>query len=163
MTDATTKGETMNRSYRVLAVAVFLAVLVGAYGWRSAAGTGPATVRVTDRQLGYTRVDVGRPGQSPGDSEIITDRLYNKRITQKVIGTARFICTFTIGITRTCIATIDLPKGELVASGAVRFREFFKLAVVGGTGLYDNARGTLTVIRTTSRPTREILFFRLTG
>jgi hypothetical protein len=37
--------------------------------------------------------------------------------------------------------------------------------VVGGTGLYDNARGTLTIIRTTQppRPIRELLYFRLAG
>jgi hypothetical protein len=35
--------------------------------------------------------------------------------------------------------------------------------VLGGTRLYDNARGTLTVIRTTRRPLRQILLFRLAG
>ena len=67
------------------------------------------------------------------------------------------------GNTRTCIATISLPKGELVASGTVRYRQFYDLAIVGGTRLYDDARGTLTIIRTTRRPTRELLYFRLTG
>jgi hypothetical protein len=153
----------MRRSSRILAVAAGLALLGGLVGWTSAAGTGPATVRVIDRQFGYTRVDVGRRGLSPGDSEIITTRLFNRRVTQGPIGSARFICTFTNGLNRTCIVTIKLPKGQLVATGGVRFRQFYSLAVVGGTGLYDNARGTLTVIRTTRKPAREILYFRLAG
>ncbi|HWH55588.1 MAG TPA: hypothetical protein VNT04_08435 [Gaiellaceae bacterium] len=153
----------MRRSFRILAAAGALAILAGVVGWTSAAGTGPATIRIVERQFGYTRVDVGRHGLSPGDSEIITSRLFNKRVTQKPIGSGRFICTFTNGLNRTCIATIGLPKGQLVATGAVRFREFYNLAVVGGTGLYDNARGTLTVIRTTRKPARDILLFRLAG
>jgi hypothetical protein len=154
----------MRRSSRILAIATALAAAGAIVGWTSsAAGTGPATVRVLDRQFGYTRVDTGRHGLSPGDSEVITTRIFNKKVTRKPIGSGRFICTFTNGLNRTCIATVSLPRGQLVASGAVRYRQFYELAVIGGTGLYDNARGTLTVIRTTRNPTREILYFRLAG
>jgi hypothetical protein len=150
---------------RLLIVTVLLGGLAVYASLNSIAATGPDFIRITDRQFGYTRVDVGARGLSPGDQEIIFDKLFNRKITQKPIGTARFICTFTTGRTRMCIATIGLPKGELVASGTVRFRQFFNLAIVGGTGLYNNARGTLTIIRTTRppRPIRELLYFRLAG
>jgi hypothetical protein len=147
----------------VLAIVAALTLVGGVVGWRSSASTGPATIRVVDRQFGYTRVDVGKAGLSPGDSEVITTRIFNKRVTEKPIGSGRFICTFTNGLNRTCIATIGLPKGQIVATGAVRYRQLYELAVVGGTGLYDDARGTVTVIRTTRKPAREILLFRLTG
>jgi hypothetical protein len=154
----------MRRSQQILALAAVLAVTGAILGWTSSvAATGPASIRVFDRQFGYTRLDTGRRGLSPGDSEVITSRVFNKKVTAKPIGSARFICTFTIGLNRTCIATVSLPRGQLVASGGVQYRQFYELAVVGGTGLYDNARGTLTVIRTTRRPTREILYFRLSG
>jgi hypothetical protein len=153
----------MRRFYRLLAIAAALAAAGAFIGWTSAASTGPATVRVIDRQFAYTRVDLGRHGLSPGDSEVITTRIFNRKVTTKPIGSGRFICTFTNGLNRTCIVTVTLPRGQLVASGGVRYRQFYELAVVGGTGLYDNARGTLTVIRTTKRPTREILYFRLSG
>jgi hypothetical protein len=150
---------------RVLVVAAVLSVLGAIVGLKSTAGrgTGPATIRIVDRQFSYTRVDIGRRGLTPGDTEIITTRLFNRKITKKPIGSGRFVCTFTNGLNRTCIATISLPKGQLVASGDFRFRQFYDLAVTGGTGLYDNARGTLTVTQTTRRPRREILLFRLTG
>jgi hypothetical protein len=150
---------------RLLAVAALLAGVV-AYGTlKSDAATGPGFIRVTDRQFDYHRVDVGPPGRSPGDQEIIYDLLFNRKITPKPIGSARFLCTFMTGITRTCIATITLPRGELVASGTVRYRQFYDLAIVGGTRLYDDARGTVTIIRTTRppRPIRELLYFRLAG
>jgi hypothetical protein len=134
-------------------------------GLDSQAATGPEFIRISDRQFAYSRVDNGPRGRSPGDQEIIFDKLFNRRITPKPIGSARFLCTFTTGRTRTCIATFDLPKGEIVATGTVRYRQFYDLAITGGTGLYDNARGTLTIIRTTDRPRpiREFLYFRLAG
>jgi len=153
----------MRRFSRTLALAAGLAAVAALVGWSSAASTGPAVVRVTDRQFRYTRVDVGQHGLSPGDSEVITSRIFNRKLTKKPIGSGRLICTFTNGLNRTCLLTVGLPKGQLVATGAIRYRQFYALAVVGGTGLYDNARGTLTVIRTTTDPTREILLFRLTG
>jgi hypothetical protein len=165
MSRSAKEGETMPSRTRLLAVAALLGGLAVYGSLSSNAATGPGFIRVTDRQFSYTRVDVGARGLSPGDQEIIFARLFNKKITSKPIGSTRFLCTFLTGTTRTCTATINLPKGELVATGTVRFRQFYNLAVVGGTGLYDDARGTLTVIRTTKRPRpiREILYFRLIG
>jgi len=157
----------MPSTSRLLVGAALLAgVGLAAYGsLDSQAATGPEFIRISDRQFAYSRVDNGPRGRSPGDQEIIFDKLFNRRITPKPIGSARFLCTFTTGRTRTCIATFDLPKGEVVATGTVRYRQFYDLAITGGTGLYDNARGTLTIIRTTDRPRpiREFLYFRLAG
>jgi hypothetical protein len=155
----------MPSTSRLLAVAALLAGLAVYGSLESNAATGPEFIRITDRQFDYTSVDVGARGRSPGDQEIIFDKLFNRRITPKSIGSARFVCTFTARRTRICTATFSLPKGELVATGTVRFREFYDLAIVGGTDLYNDARGTLTIIRTTHapRPIRELLYFRLAG
>jgi hypothetical protein len=155
----------MPSTARLLTVAALLGGLAVYASMSSIAATGPDFIRITGRQFGYTRVDVGPRGVSPGDQEIIFDKIFNRKITSKPIGTARFLCTFTNGRTRVCMAIVNLPKGELVASGTVRFRQFYDLAITGGTGLYNNARGTLTVIRTTRRPRpiRELLYFRLAG
>lgn len=154
----------MSRSILTVTIAVsLLLVLAAVEGWSSQAGTGPASIRISDRQTGYTRVDTGRRGVSPGDTEVISYRLFNRRISRAPIGLARFVCTFTIGTIRTCTGTIFLPRGQIVVGGSLRFRSFYELAVLGGTRLYDNARGTMTAIRTTRNPRREILLFRLTG
>jgi hypothetical protein len=94
---------------------------------------------------------------------IIRQNLFNKRIKSRPIGHADYICTYVTKGTRYCTATFFLPRGRLVAGGSIRFSEFYELAVLGGTRLFDNARGTLTVIRTTRSPRRDILVFRLTG
>jgi hypothetical protein len=158
----------MRRLFYMLVLAVCLAVPGGLYAlsssaWSSAAETGPATIRITSREISRVRVNVGDPRQRVGDTEIVKQNLFNKRIRAKPIGHSEYVCTFTTERTRACTVTIFLPRGRLVAGGSIQYQELYELAVLGGTRLYDNARGTLTVIRTTRRPHRHILLFRLTG
>jgi hypothetical protein len=157
----------MPRLFYTVAFAVGFSALMVLNGWSlsssASASTGPATVRISNREISRVRVDAGRPGRGPGDMAIIRQNLFNKRIKSRPIGHADYVCTFVTKGTRYCTATFFLPKGRLVAGGSIRFSEFYELAVLGGTRLFDNARGTLTVIRTTRRPRRDILVFRLTG
>jgi hypothetical protein len=129
----------------------------------STAGTGPAQIRITNREISRERVDAGKPGRGAGDIEIIRHNLFNKRLSTTPLGHADYVCTFVTSGTRSCTATFFLPRGRLVAGGSIRFPALYELAVLGGTRLYDNARGTLTVIRTTENPRRDRLVFRLTG
>jgi hypothetical protein len=155
----------MPRLFYAFVIAVAFSALVVLNGWSlsSTASTGPGTIRITNREISRVRVDAGRRGRGAGDTEIVRQNLFNKRIKSRPIGHADFVCTFVTTGTRNCTATFFLPRGRLVAGGSIRFPEFYELAVLGGTRLYDNARGTLTVIRTTRRPRRDILVFRLTG
>jgi hypothetical protein len=154
----------MNRRVGWVLVGVVVGIVVaGPALSHSEAGTGPATIRITDRQLAITRVDIGRRGTSPGDVEVIRMRLL-ERITRKTIGRGELVCTFADSVrSRVCRGTYILPRGKLVVGGSILYRRFYDLAVVGGTGLYDNARGTLTVTRTATRPVRDLLVFRLVG
>jgi hypothetical protein len=139
-------------------------VALAAWGVSSSdAGTGPAQIPITNRQVELHKVDVGPSGRSPGDMEIVNQLLYNRRITATSIGHAEFVCVYTIGLNRTCNGTFFLPKGKLFVGGTIRFRELYQLAVLGGTGRYDNARGTLTVTRIGKRPSRDFVLFRLVG
>lgn len=153
----------MTRIVTVLLLAACFAAVAASQTLASGAATGPARIRITDREVELTRVDVGRRGRSPGDMELVTTVLYNRRITQRPIGHAEFVCTFVRGISRNCRGTIFLPRGKLVVGGPVRFWQFFELAVLGGTGLYDNARGVFTSTRIGKSPRRDFLLVRLTG
>lgn len=133
-----------------------------AYGWASSASTGPATIRITSREVSRVRMTVGAPGRI-GDMEIVRQNLFNKRIKPAPIGQAEYLCTFLTSRMRSCNVTITLPQGRIVAGGTFNYLELYELAVLGGTRLYDNARGTLTVIQTTTKPRRQILVFRLSG
>lgn len=155
----------MPRLFYVVVIATVLGGTALVNGWSmvSTAGTGPATIRITNREVSRERVDMGRPGRGAGDTEIIRQNLFNKRLSTSPLGHADYVCTFVSTGTRSCTATFFLPKGRLVAGGSIRFPSLYELAILGGTRLYDNARGTLTVIRTTQNPRRDILLFRLTG
>lgn len=158
----------MRRFAFMLLLAVALAVPGFFYAWNgsawsSAAVTGPATIRITSREISRVRVDLGRPGRGAGDTEIVRQNLFNRRIRPKPIGYSEFVCTLTTATTRACTVTIFLPKGRLVAGGSIQYQDLYELAVLGGTRLYDNARGTMTVIRTTRKPRRHIFVLRLAG
>ena len=130
----------------------------------SAAATGPATIRITNVEDTVVRVDVGVKGKSPGDMEIIRQRLYNQRVTTRSIGRSELICTFVDRRrSRVCRGTYYLPKGRIVVGGSLLYRQFYELAVLGGTGLFDNARGSLVVTRMAVRPVRDRMIFRLVG
>jgi hypothetical protein len=119
------------------------------------------TVRITSRDVDVALDNRGPSSRSPGDVLLIRQLLYNKGITKQAIGHSDLVCTYTAPRSRQCNGTYFLPKGKIVVSGSMRWRVFFKLAVVGGTDLYDNVRGSMTGTLFTRGPRREILVFRL--
>lgn len=142
------------------------AVLVAVFAISSqgaGAGTGKSMIRITDRQTKLTYVDQGRKGRGVGDLELIRLSLYNTRITKRPIGRGDVVCIRLGGSRRSCTATYSLPRGKLVVAGTVASRLLSEAPVVGGTGLYDNARGSLVTTATSVTPRREILVFRLVG
>jgi hypothetical protein len=138
-----------------------LTIVAGASTQDSAALDKPGTIGVTTRGIGTQFVDRGARGRGPGDLLVSRQLVYNRGITSKAIGHADLVCTFTSSYARQCSGTYTLPRGKIVVAGAVTFRQFYELAVIGGTGLYNNVRGSVTVTMLSRRPTREILLFRL--
>jgi hypothetical protein len=128
----------------------------------------PGIIRITNREVSRTVVDNGVAGPSAGDQLVTTQILYNRRITTKALGHQEMLCTHLGrggvlgGGSRSCNMTFYLPEGRLVTMGAVHNLLFYMLPVVGGTGIYDNVGGTLTVTFLGGRPARQLLLFRLT-
>src|SRR5438128_12306621 len=139
------------RRFWTLVAAAGVSLLVVASPSGSPVLARPGTVRITDREVKQTAVDVGAQGRSPGDLLVSTVLLFNKRITARPIGHAETTCTYlgSGGVqgagSSSCSAAFFLPQGEITAYGVINSRLFYQLAVTGGTGLYDNVRGTLTV------------------
>lgn len=147
---------------RMLVCGLATALVLGGTAAAAPRLTGPGTIRITSREVANTRVDLGKEGLSPGDMDIIREQLFNTRITPKAIGHAEIVCTYTVKTSRHCQGTFFLPQGKIVVGGPIYFRQLYELAVIGGTGLYDNVRGSVTVTTTSSKPHREVLIFRLT-
>jgi hypothetical protein len=141
-------------------VAVALAALCSAVYVcaQGLAATGPATIRITDVQRADTVL-----GSGIGAREIVHASLYQHGGARKLLGSSVLLCTYVDTDQRQCSANYILPKGTIVAEGVFGSRLLYELAIVGGTGLYDNARGSVTVTTYRLEPRREVLVFRLTG
>jgi len=148
-------------------VAIPLGVVVATFvvGWAADVtheATGPGAVtRLTDRQLDMHRYSAGNSGA--GDVEIANLTLYGSSSATRPIGHAVLSCTFVSRSERSCDGTYVLPRGMIITGGVLKTRLLYTAAITGGTGLYNNARGTLTVTAKGLKPRREFLLFRLSG
>jgi hypothetical protein len=151
--------------FKALLIATPLCVLLALVGGSATRGSPelskPGTIRVTTKVVDDHLIDRGTPGRGPGDLRVTRQLVYNPGLTPKAIGHSDLVCTYTTSYARQCSGTFTLPKGKIVVAGAITFRQFYELAVVGGTGLYDNVRGSLTVTLLRRHPQREIVLFRL--
>jgi hypothetical protein len=152
----------MNHKLMIALAVLGFALVTGAITHDSSALNPPGgTISITARDDNVRLVNSGPAGRSAGDVLLISQLLYNKGITKQAIGRSDMVCTYTGRRTRQCSATYSLPRGKIVVSGSMRYRGFFRLAVVGGTNLYDNVRGSVSGTLYGRGPRREILIFRL--
>ena len=121
----------------------------------------PGLIRLTSKEIQRSVVNSGPASRSPGDVVLIRQLLYNKGIRRAPIGHSDMVCTYTGNRSRQCNGTYTLPHGKISVAGSVRYWEFYKLAVLGGTDLYANVRGSETATLYARGPRKEILIFRL--
>lgn len=141
-----------------MAAAAVLGAAASVFAGSVMASTGPATIRISDLQIADQTF-----GSGVGAQEIVRTKLYARSGKKGRIGDAVMICTSVSREQQSCTATFTLPKGTIVVTGVRQSHLLYELAIVGGTGLYDNARGTLTTTVIKLRPRSELLLFRLTG
>jgi hypothetical protein len=149
------------RPERGLFVVGMLLLLSAGVGWaaeRSHEATGPAVVRLTDLQTSMSSTPGNNHGL--GAVEIATLKLFGG---SRTIGKGVLTCMVVSKTQRSCLGSYLLPRGMIETSGLINSRLLYTAAITGGTGLYDNARGTLTVTARGLQPRRELLLFRLSG
>jgi hypothetical protein len=146
------------RGLFLLGTLLLAAVAVGWAAEHSHEATGPAVVRLTDVQVSLTSTTGNSKGI--GGVEIATLKLFGGT---KAIGQGVLTCMVVSQKQRNCAGSYLLPRGMIETSGLINSRLLYTSAITGGTGLYDNARGTLTVTARGLHPRRELLLFRLSG
>ena len=107
------------------------------------ASSGVASLRFYERPGPTTIVDNAPKGKKAGRGDLIlyANPVFDRQGTQ--VGTDHGVCTvLSVGQSQ-CDATLVLPKGQIVTHG-VGARTSFEVAVLGGTGAYAGARGTMT-------------------
>ena len=152
----------MKKALIVTAALAVFALVTGSVTSGSSELAGPGTIKVTSRQISVTYNDTGARGRGPGDLVLIRELLYNKGIRKAPIGHSEMVCTYTGVRWQQCSGTYFLPRGKIVVAGSLRYRDFFKLAIVGGTDIYDNVRGSVSATTYARSPRKAILIFRLT-
>ena len=146
----------MTRKLRFGAVAVLLFALLGTGASASGSGDrdddGIKIVRVTEITVQQADIDLGESGDSLGDQFIFSGDLFKHG---KKVGIDGGVCTIVrlepmVSATAQCVATAELPKGQITVQGLLTFTEETEgepsfLAITGGTGKYREAQGQLKI------------------
>ena len=131
-----------------LGVAVVAAVAIVAVGVASASSgiTTPTTLHVQLRGGTSTFIDTGAKGPSAGDRVVLNQAAYFASDLSKQVGTGVVTITLVGGANDTQdVANLVLPGGQIAVEGMQGNARSFTLAVTGGTGAYQNARGQVQV------------------
>jgi hypothetical protein len=141
----------MNKHATWAALVSLALLLVGVSAPTAAADT---TVTLFEHDNMQYRADLGSRGPGPGDQFIFAGDVFD-RAGGMWLGTASGTCATLTGNETSgqsaCNTTFNLAGGQLVVQGVVDTAaamvrgETTPLNVVGGTGIYQNARGTGTV------------------
>lgn len=150
----------MKKPLMVFAALATFALVTGSVTFGSGEVT-PGVIRLTSKEIERSVINRGSPNRSPGDVVVIRQLLFNKGIRKAPIGHTDMVCTYTGNRSRQCNGTYSLPRGKIIVSGSIRYWEFYKLAIVGGTDLYSDVRGSEAATLYARGPRREILVFRL--
>ena len=100
-------------------------------------------IKVVERAVGETTVDLGAKGDSVGDLLVFANGVFDQ--ANKVqLGTDQGYCVRTIvGKSWECIWTITLKGGQITIEGPFMDAGDSLLAVTGGTGDYAGAKGSM--------------------
>jgi hypothetical protein len=132
----------------VTALTAVAAVAAGITPASSTARTAQHTTTIhvvqTNRAV-FTNVDVGPAGESIGDYVVITGPLVRPGSTTTVGSTAVICTSLRTGTTAPlqCLGTCHLAAGDITIQGLfiTATGRHNRLAVTGGTGAYQRARG----------------------
>jgi len=123
---------------------VVAAVVSGVATSSSAASSGVAFLRFYERPGQTTTVDKVPRGKM-GDVFLYSNPIFDRQGTR--VGTDAGVCTMLNARQSQCNATLTLPKGQIVTLGlhGPEPETKYEAAVIGGTGAYAAARGTLVM------------------
>jgi len=106
---------------------------------------GGERLRLIERATNEHTVQRTPKADSLGDLIVFANPLYEADST-KSVGTSRGFCVRTeVGVGWQCTFSLELPKGSCIVEGHYPDSGEAQFAVVGGTGLYTGAHGTLRV------------------
>ncbi len=122
-----------------------LAFAVGGGAQAPAAGT---TIQLAEKEVSSTNIDNPPDKFSQGDEFVFESKLTDPATGNsagKDGGYCVIIHAARKGGSAQCSVTLFLSGGTIAVDGGVRFAKTFSLPVVGGTGTYEGARGSVLI------------------
>lgn len=150
------------RSKLTIAAIVAITLAAGSVALGSANSTsGSSSQRATEviklfaKTFQFAEIDLGTPGLSLGDQTVFSDDVSQEK-GSPTIGFSGVVCSVVrIGehastVTVQCAATLSLHEGQIASQGLITFTEdpgasTFVIPITGGSGVFKNARGQVTV------------------
>ena len=100
-------------------------------------------IKVVERPVGETTVDLGAKGDSIGDLLVFANAVFNAA-NKAQLGTDQGYCVRTVvGKSWECNWTLTLRAGQITVEGPFMDEGDSLFAVTGGTGKYAGARGSM--------------------
>jgi allene oxide cyclase len=102
-------------------------------------------IKVVERPVGETSVDLGTKGDSVGDMLVFANGVFDPS-NKTQVGSDQGYCVRTVvGKSWECIWTITLKAGQITVEGPFSDAGDSLLAITGGTGKYAGAKGSMTL------------------
>ena len=100
-------------------------------------------IKVVERPVGETTVDLGAKGDSVGDLLVFANGIFDPA-NKTQIGSDQGFCVRTIvGKSWECMWTLTLKAGQITVEGPFMDEGDSLFAVTGGTGKYAGAKGSM--------------------
>jgi allene oxide cyclase len=100
-------------------------------------------IKVVERPVGETTVDLGAKGDSVGDLLVFANGVFDAA-NRTQLGTDQGFCVRTIvGKSWECMWTLTLKAGQITVEGPFMDEGDSLFAVTGGTGKYAGAKGSM--------------------
>jgi hypothetical protein len=144
----------LKRAGTIAFMVALMLPMLGACGQKATPdrnAVGFTTLRFFEHDTQQATLDLGPQGTGPGDQFIYSGDLFDHAGGRKVGHTAGQFTTFSGNATAAgdtlCTATFILDRGQITTQGLFDNTALFGLgqtlpwAIVGGTGIYRNARG----------------------
>jgi hypothetical protein len=148
MTTCPTVLNTFKRPVATTAAATLLATLL-------AAGTVAAAeqIKVVERPVGETTVDLTAKGDSVGDMLVFANGVFDAA-NKTQIGSDQGYCVRTVvGKAWECFWTLTLKAGQITVEGPFMDEGDSLLVVTGGSGKYAGAKGSMKLHPRDATPT----------
>lgn len=126
--------------------AIFAAALVPAIASGSSQGdAATVTIQTIQSATAFTTIDADQNGKASVGDYSVAQVVHTDPKTGKRIGTGVAICTQinAAGSLFDCQGSDVLPGGELREAGRFTFGKTWHLSIVGGSGVYDGASGSV--------------------